>query len=273
MKRRTLFFFALPCCTAALLDAQVSAPKIGFARYADSTVHAVYGVQSAFVVSDKPVGVADAASFSDYGGLLSTNGRIQLLDRAASLIAEYDSGESRPVLGIDGDLTSAIAWLPGRHALLHWNGKSLAIIQTNDGLEQVTSVRVQSATSAKLLISERGGAVSEAVVSLETGNLVSMTLLPGVQAPAYQQNSFVLFQDANGLEIQSPAGEALRTFPLSAGDVRFERMSSEWLHLSSRTTKQNWVLHLTKRGAQLAELPETAARSTAASPIQQETTK
>jgi hypothetical protein len=46
-----------------------------------------------------------------------------------------------------------------------------------------------------------------------------------------------------------------RTIPLRAGDLKFERMSTEWLHVSSQNTKREWVLHLNSTVSELSELP------------------
>lgn len=267
MKRTILVSFAVSCFATGLLQAQIRAPKVGVARYADSTVRAVYGIDSAFVIDRQAIGSADAISFSDLGGLLSAAGRITLVDSRLSVVAECDSLEKAPLLNMDGGLRSAIAWLPSRQALLHWNGESFVLTRVNGAvLNRVTSVRVESRTSAKLLFSE-GDAVFEALVSLKTGDLISMSPLPGIQAPAYQQGSFVLFRDKNGLEIES-AGEATRTIALQAADLTFERMSSDWLHLSSSTTGQNWVLHLDSQIARLAELPESPVKPTFVAAVQ-----
>lgn len=266
MNRPILFSSVLSFCLAACLHAQVNAPKVGIVRYSDHSVHAVFGVADDFVISPHVIASADAISFSDSGGLIANNGHIQLIGPSSTVIAEYDSGESAPVLNIDGALTTAIAWLPAQRALLRWNGKSF-ILTTLIGelLGPVTSVRVENKT-AKLLQTETGGVVSEATVSLETGYLTSLDVLPGVVGPAFQQHSFVLFHDQRGLEIAS--GNATpRALPLTAPDLTFERMSSDWLHLASAATKQNWIVHLNSTTLELSELP--AAPVSAAQEVQQ----
>lgn len=259
MKRRILLPFVLPFL-AGSLPAQVATPKIGVARYADSSVRTVFGVSDNFIVSAQGLASADAVSFSDSGGLLSKSGHIQLIAPSGKILAEYDSGESMPILNVDGDLTSAIAWLPTQYALLHWNGKSFVTTNVNAPLfGRVTALRVSNSKTACLLLAEPNGVVSEAAISLDTGNLVGLNVLPGVAAPAFAQQGFVLFHDEHGLEIASGSG-APRTLPLPASDLTFERMSSDWLHLTSPATKQNWALHLTKTVLELSELPPPPAR-------------
>ena len=255
MKLRTIISLALPLWLAATLQAQIRAPKVGFVRYSDGTVRATYGLEANFIVGSQTPIAADAVSFSDLGGLISRGGRIRLVGRDASVIAEYDSTETAPVLNVDGDLTTAIAWLPSRHALLHWNGKSFVLTSLTSAIsENVNSLRVQSPNSAKLLVTAGDRSVLEATVSLDTGDLVAMNPLPGVHAPAFLQHSFVVFHDHEGLEIESSDG-VIRTISLSASDLTIERMSSDWLHLSSAATKQDWALHLSSAALNLSQLP------------------
>lgn len=272
MKRRILFSSALSFCLAGWLPAQVNTPKIGIARYTDNSVRAVFGVHDDFVVSPQVIGSADAISFSDSGGLLAKDGHIQLIGPSSAIIAEYDSGESSPVLNVDGDLTTALAWLPAHHALLRWNGKSFVLTAVSgELLGPVTSVRLENPTTAKLLQTEAGGVVSEVTISLETGYVISLNVLPGVTGPAFRQHAFVLFHDDRGLEIVS-GNRPPRTLPLPATDLTFERMSSDWVHLASASTKQNWVLHLNSTTLELSELPAPPSRSLA-SPVTAEVQK
>ncbi len=255
MKTRLVFFLLASVCPATWLEAQVGAPKVGVARYSDNSVHAVFGVHDDFVISAQVIGSAEAISFSDSGGLLAKNGRIQLIGPSSALVAEYESGESTPVLNVDGDLTTAIAWLPERHALLHWNGKSFVLTDVASPLlGPVTSLRLENQATAQLLVTERGGIVSEATISLETGYLISLSVLPGVGGPAFRQHSFILFHDERGLEVAS-GSTVPRILPVSAADLTIERMSSDWLHLASASSKQNWILHLSNTALELSELP------------------
>jgi hypothetical protein len=255
MRHHVLFSPALPLLLAGWLQAQISAPRIGVVRYSDNSVHAVFGVHDNFVVKSEAIGSAEAISFSDFGGLVATHGHIQLIGPSSEIIAEYDAGESTPLLNVDGDLTTAIAWLPTKRALLHWNQKSFAFTELQEDLPgRVTSLRAATPITAKLLLAEAGGAVSEVTISLETGSVISLHVLPGVAAPAFAQHSFVLFHSERGLELESGSG-ALRALPISATDLIFERMSSDWLHLASAATKQNWVVHLNERDLELSELP------------------
>jgi hypothetical protein len=255
MKLRIVLSLALLICPAAVV-AQLSVPKIGVARYVDHTVHGINGLEANLVVDSQILSSADAVSFSDAGGLVSAAGRIQLLTIQGAVVGEFNANESKPVLNIDGGLTTAIAWLPSRHLLVHWNGSSFSETQVvgADLPGEVTSVQAISPTLAKLLANDPTGNAFQASVSLETGNILSLVLLPGIKGPAFQQNGFIVSQGPNGLDIQAPNG-SVRTLPLSASTLQFERMSSEWVHIASPTTHQDWALHLASKALQLSILP------------------
>lgn len=253
MERRLLLVL-LNCCLAASLHAQVNTPRIGFARYADGSVRAVYGLPSDFVIDPKPIAYAEAASFSQSGGLISQAGQIQLVDSAFSVRGTYNAGEMLPLLNMGDDQQSAIAWLPGRNALLHWIGSSFVEVKLSEPLQQVTSVWVDSSHVAKLLLNETGQSLVEATVDLNTGNVVSRNLLPGISSPAYESGTLLIFADKQGLEIETRNG-VRRTFSGIPSNVVMERMSTGWFHISSPATGQNWALHLRGETASLAELP------------------
>ena len=226
------------------------------ARYADHTVRGINGLEANLLVNSQTFASAEAASFSDAGGLVATAGRIQLVTLQGTVAGEFNSSEPSPVLNIDGALTTAIAWLPSRGLLIYWNGTSFSQTQINGAAipGEVTSVQAVSSSVARLLANDSRGNVFQLNVSLETGNVVSQDLLPGIKGPAFQQYGFIVSQGSNGLDIQAPNGP-LRTLPFSAPAVRFERMSSGWVHISSPATHQDWALHLTNSALQLSILP------------------
>jgi hypothetical protein len=259
MKLPIFCSIALLWLAAPGIYAQVStpsAPKPGMARYSDRTVHSIYGLESNLLVNDQLLSEADAISFSDAGGLVSIAGQIQLLNASGAVVGEYNSGERSPVLNMDGDFTMAIAWLPSRSAIAYWNGQSFVTVEVASGSlpGKVTSIQMLNTAAAKMLASDGSGNVFAVLVSLGTGQITSVNLLPGIKGPAFQQYSFVVSHDADGLHIEAPNG-TVRTLPLVAAEVTFERMSSDWVHLSSAATAQDWALHLNATALQLSQLP------------------
>ncbi len=261
MKLQTFVFLAVPICLAGWLQAQVSAPKLGVVRYADGTVRPIYGIEANFIVGKQMLPIADAVSFSDFGGLVAANGRIQLVGVRGALVAEYNAHERKPLLNIDQDLTTAIVYLPSREALLRWNGKSFVLIQLTRGSfpGTVTSVQAMGAHAAKLLMTTRDGNVSELTMSLDTGQLTSVKFLPGIEGPAFLHHAFVLFRGKHGFEVEAPDGSR-RTISVAPKDLTIDQMSSDWLHLTSSTTKQDWALQLNGSTLQLSELPGAPAQ-------------
>lgn len=259
MKLRIFCSIALLWFAAPGIYAQISAPsapKPGMARYSDRTVHSIYGLESNLLVNDQLLSEADAASFSDAGGLVSIAGQIQLLNSSGAVVGEYDSAERSPVLNIDGGFTTAGAWLPSRSSIAYWNGQSFVTAEVaRGGLPgNITSVRILNGTSARMLANDAGGNVFAVLVSLGTGQITSVNVLPGVKGPAFQQYSFVVSADASGLHIEAPNG-TIRTLPVVAVNMTFERMSSDWVHVSSAATGQDWALHLNATTLHLSQLP------------------
>ena len=269
----TLTLCALALCVTQTLPAQLSAPKAGVVRYSDGTVHAVYGLPANYIVGSQVLASADAVSFSDRGGIVAKNGRILLVDPSFHTLAEYDSGESSPLLNIDEDLTSAVAWLPTQRSLVYWTGSAFVAVAVNGSAVTgaVTSVWLANERTAKMIAANPDGGVSQASVSLRSGELTSLDALPGIRETAFHQQSFLVFQDANVLTIASPSA-VVRTLSLPAsqvnGQLKFERMSSNALHVFFPGTNLNWVLHLGASVApQLAQLPANSTATVTASSL------
>jgi hypothetical protein len=255
MKRYLLFF---TCCV--LLPAQVGAPNVGSARFAGH-VFAVHGIPANFLVAKTPWTSAAAVSFSDAGGLLSQNGTVTLTGPDGVSLADYASGEAAPVLNIDGPLTTAVAWLPSKNALLHWNGAAFILQEVNDSAfaGEVTYLHLISPRMAGVLVTHGDNSVSAITVSVDTGEVLSADLLPSAHGRAFVQCSFVVSEDKQGLVVESASGErrtiTLAQNPLPEGDLNIERMSTDWLHISSASTGQHWALFLNSKDLRLSALP------------------
>src|ERR1700761_3335813 len=103
--RRLLALLILP----ALGFGQIKAQRIGFVRYADASVRAIYGLPASFVVGQPMASAVKAASFSDQGGILSAAGQLQVVTDSGSIAAQTAGGDA--VVGIDGALSTALAYL------------------------------------------------------------------------------------------------------------------------------------------------------------------
>jgi hypothetical protein len=253
-----LYFALFACC--GLLPAQVGAPNVGFARFA-GRVFAVHGIPANLLVAKTPWTSADALSFSDAGGLLAQNGTIVLIGPDGTSLADYAAAEAAPVLNIDGPLASAVAWLPSKHALLHWDGTAFILREVNDSLfaGEVTCLRLVSSGAALLLVTHADASVSAVTVSLGSGEVTSIDSLPSAHGRAFVQRSLFLSEDKAGLVIESTAGVrrtlALVQDPLPDGDLTIERMSTDWLHISSASTGKHWALYMNGNNLRLSVLP------------------
>jgi hypothetical protein len=268
MKLRIVFSFALVLCLTCGALAEVNAPKLGIARYADRTVFQINGLESNLLVNSQ-LSSADALSFSDTGGLVAAGGEIQLMAVDGAVVGTYSSTETAPVLNIDNALTTAIAWLPSLKELVRWNGQAFVATQLSGAQVpgKVTSIQLTSASTVRLLANDGNNNVFAVAVSLATGLVTSVDLVPGITGPAFEQYGFVVSHDASGLHVTAGNG-SVRTLPLSAPDLTIERMGTDWLHLGS-TTGDDWVLHLNPTTLHLSQLPHPeAVRRLAPRPLQ-----
>jgi hypothetical protein len=235
---------------------QLSAPRVGVIRYASGGVYLLFGLPGSYVIGPRLLNGADSVSFSEQGGLVARKGLLALLRSDFSAAAVFETSESNPMLGMDGDLTTAIAWLPSAQKLTHWNGQAFVSVSVPDLLREgdVDFVSKRDSKTAVLLLHSPSGFVSEASVSLETGQITSVTTIAGAHGRSFRYQSFVLCLDNHELVITTPVTGNTKMFPLAAGDLRIEQVSSDCLHLQSRTTQRDWLLHFRNGDFDLAEL-------------------
>lgn len=255
----SIFRAFLPFARLSLLCvpllAQVGVPKVGIVRYPDGTFHTVQGLPANMIVSDLPLDPAQAASFSDAGGLTWQGSVMRLLASDLSTVAEWPVAE-RPLLAMDGAATSALAWLPAAHTLLHWNGAAFDIfdVAESDVEGKVTDLQSAGPRQARLLVLHADDSVSRVTVSLRNGSLVSSEPLAGVHGFAFGQSFLIVSASGKDLVADNLRGFS-RSVPLPAPDLVMERMSNNWLHLYSPGLRQNWALHVTQGDLSLSMLP------------------
>lgn len=266
MKTTLLGLTGLVCCAAAWAGG-VLTPQVGMVRYSDGALYPLFGLHANFLTGDRAFSLVQAASFSDQGGLISTRGRIMLLDANASVQGSYMAGEESPVLNMDGSAVGAIAWLPRSSELLTWPGGQPTTIAVGQGAlgGQVDALWMVG-TNAELLITENDGSTALVTVSLPGGNVTNVSAIPGVSGPVFEQQSFLLFHDSNGLEVQASNGST-RTLPITPADLQFEHIGTDWVHVSSPSAQRDWVLHLNATTLQISELPAPAQNSPLSKPM------
>jgi hypothetical protein len=259
------FVFVLLLCFATLQTLcgqiaaanQLGAPRVGVVRYANGVVYLLYGLPGSYVTGPRVLDGADEVSFSERGGLVARKGSLTLLRSDLSTAGTFDAGEINPLLGMSGDLTTAIAWLPSAQKLVHWNGQAFVSVSAPDLAREgnVSFVSKRDSKTASLLLHSPDGFVSEAFVSLEAGQVLSVTAIAGAHGPSFRHKSFVLFLDNRDLVITTPVNGATKRFPLAAEDLRFAEAASDCLHLRSSKAQRDWLIHFHGGGLELTELP------------------
>ncbi len=253
---KLLFTGSLLCVLlATCLDAQIQPPRAGFVRYGGLPVQGLYGIPGNFIPAGSAFGMVGAVSFSDADGLVFAGGRVVLARLDGSIIAAFDYQGPPPLLN-SVDAKNAVAWLPGTHSLLVWDGKQFSALAFDDSVldGSICSVSLGSTKVARFLVTHPDGTVSGATVSLTSGNVISSDLLPGVHGPAFQFGALAIWRDDRGLEIQSANG-SLETLAAPVGLFTAEQMSSQWVHLYFSSNGTHWALHLGAGGASLTRLP------------------
>ncbi len=238
----------LSLALASTLGAQVSAPIPGFARNGALPIKTIYGVAGSLVANPSMLGSADALAFADRFGIIAAGGEVKMLRSNGSDLGHFETRENHPVLNLDSDPASAVAWLPESHSLLFWNNNQWQQVAV-EGLPEgatVTSVTRDSANSSRLLLTQTDASVLAVTIALPQGSVISIDLLPGVRGPAFQFGSKLIWANEQDLDIGSPSGAVEHTLPLpAAGVFSAERMSSQWVHLYFPAGGgTHWALHL-----------------------------
>ena len=243
-------------------SSQVTAPRLGLVRYGDGGVYPIYGVAGNYVVGPRFLDSVDRLSFSQGGGLLVRQGALLLIDSNLQTVASFDTGGDTPTVAVGKDLGSAIAWLPARHLVVYSNGTALRSVAVADSTwnGQVIDLEKSSLDSASLLLlNSEMGAVEEARVSLTTGAVLSISSLAGAAARVFRQGDTLFCLNLEKLNVTSMGTGAIRSIPIHAQDLTFERVSSNAIHLHSPSSGRDWLLHTSGEkpgdGPWLYELP------------------
>lgn len=258
MKLPALLAICLGVTASIAANCQLATPSVGYVRYASGDVRSIYGLQGNYIVGDSPLSSAEAVSFSEAGGLILRSGTLVLVDSKLATVATAEVHESSALLRIDDAPETAVAWLPGARALVHWNGKSLAAASLSSIGERdtVTSVRKLDANTASLLVSKPDGTLARHRISLRTGELKSSLAVPAACNSTWEDGSRIFCFSDRKLSVLSPVGDILQAFPLPVdGSIAIEQASARCLHLSGRTAGEDWLLHLDDKDLQLYQLP------------------
>jgi hypothetical protein len=260
MKRFVVCSWAV-LSASLLLDAQLTVPGLGLARFSDGSVHPISGVSANLIVEPQAIATAASASFSDSVGLIYANGLIQLMRIDGTVLGEYRTDEPQPLLNINGPAQSAAVWLPSKRLLLHWNGTKFEEIAIDDSLfgGRVTFVRLASNTSVQFFAVQTNSSVTQISVALPSARVTSLDNEPGANGAIFVQQGWRFSQDEYGLIAERFDGSrqsiALSKQPLPANDLLMEQMSDHWLHVSSRSTGAGWAVFVSVAKFDVSLLP------------------
>lgn len=252
----------LPICLGLLVsvaaNCQLAIPSVGYVRYANDGVRGIYGLEGNYIVSRSVLAQADAASFSTAGGLIFNSGSLALVDPELVAVSTTAIEDSDPIVRLDGSLNTAIAWLPKSHALMHWNGESFVRTAVSGIGEEgiVTSVRKLDARTASLLVSKPDSTVVRYRLSLQTGEIKSLTAVPNALGYAFEIGDRILGFKEGKLSVFSQVGETLQTLtvPVDSG-LLIAQVSTKCLHLNTKKPGEDWLLHLDGNDLRLYRLP------------------
>jgi hypothetical protein len=183
------------------------------------------------------------------------------------VLGEYQSGEPRPILNIDSSLLSAVVWLPSKHMLLGWDGRAFTATTIEDSAfgGEVTFVRQAPGKTVELFVEQADNSVAKLTVSLSEGRLLNAETEPAAHGAVFVQRGWMLSQNGRGLMGELPNGNRqtmeLSKEPLPGDDLRIERMSNDWLHVSSQSTGTNWAVYLTATKLSVSLLPSPVRES------------
>ncbi len=239
-----------------VLSGQVTQPNAGFSRFPDGTVRPVYGLPESLIVGGPMLGSATAASFSEGGGVVATTGQVELLRPDGSSATKYPCTEAHPVVNIDDMPNTAIVWLPSTQTILHVEGGTFVPTTLSIPLAaNVTDIQRNGHTAQILGVD--GRAVLEWTISLDSGDLISERVLPGITGSAFRFGRFLIYNSREGLQIQNPNGSAIST-GINSADCTIERMSKDSVHAACASGTQ-WVLRIQGESVQRSELPGVPA--------------
>jgi hypothetical protein len=231
-------------------------PRMATIREQDGTLRPVWGIAANLITGDPlPIGIVQAAAFSNSAGIVLSEGAVRLLTPDGAEIGAYPTSETKPVLAISGLATTAIAWLPADGKLVRWDGSRFVAIRPDVAAigGTVTDIYLRNDTHAELLVRTDDNSVTRATISLSERRVVHVEGgIPALKGNAIQLDSSLLFEDASGLEIESPSG-SMKTLPMHEADLTYERAGASCIHLSASDGRQ-WLLYMNGSEPALSEI-------------------
>ena len=251
--------FVLIAFSTAITAGAITDPLVGLVRYTNGVVATVYGVSGSYVTRQITSESANGLSFSKAGGILATADALELISSSLTTISRFDTAESAPLVSMGETEDSALAWLPSRRSIVHWTGTDWTVSPEVAQLpsNNVSSISFETQTTASLLVRMPDDSVAKALVSLKTGEMLSLTLQPGVINNAFAFRDWIICARGNRLDLQKADGTE-KLIPLGATGVhtvQFERAGTNDVHIYTSQPVRDWMLHFGNETLSLTELP------------------
>jgi hypothetical protein len=225
----------------------------------------VWGLAANLITGDAlPVEKVEAAAFSDEAGIVLSAGAVRMVTLEGVELGAYSTAESKPLLSISGSANTAIAWLPSEGKLVRWDRSSFVSSRIDSAVLPGTAVDIylRDGRRVEFLLADGSGSLTRASVSLSGGSVSSDGSVPRGCHLAIRIGSFLVFQDADALQIESQKG-VMKSLPLRETELHYERASAMCIHLTASDGRQ-WLLQLDGIEPLLSEIP--AAHSSAGVP-------
>ena len=245
---KTAVLTLLSIC-AAWAQPALDAPQLGFIQDANSVLRPVYGIAGNFLIGPgAATGVVSSAS-SGLFGWIKTDSELILIDRHGQPMANVDAPSGQALFAFAQDGTPSLAFLVGTGSLIQWNAGSFQQVASIDG-NAVLSIASPDSDHAALIV-QRDDGLWDLRLLLRTGEIVSGTALPGVQAPVLMLPAGdLIYTDHNGLVIRSADGLERRGSAQLPENFTFRQMGDGWIQLG------NSAARITAGREQFYALPE-----------------
>lgn len=250
-------------CAASIALAAISAPlplrapQVGIIRDAAHNLRPVYGF-SGNLITGEPLPPRDvlAASFSDQAGIVLTPGAVKLLSIDGEERGAYATTEAEPVLSIAGPAETAIAWLPSENKLVRWTGRAFSEVPVNTSEipGPVMGLEMRRADSIDLFVKSQSDSVDALRISLKGGAISRVATYADAYGQAVAAGQAVVFSGPGGLHISSDL-RPVDPIVLPDSQVKLEKSSSGWIHVSSSDGNRDWMLRVDGVHPVLSELP------------------
>ncbi len=247
---KTLLTLSLAC--AAWAQNTLTPPQIGFMRDPAGGLRPVFGIAGNFLPGDAVVeGVVSAASSGTFG-LAKTDSALIVVDRQGRRLASVDVLEGSALFAFSRTGAPALMYLPTMKRLSAWSEGTFRNMPLDDSMigGAMISIAAPDAEHVAMIV-QRHDVLWELSIRLETGEIESQMLLPGVTAPALLlANGDLIYSDSNGIVIRQPDTSERHVDAQLPDRFALQQMAEDWIQLAQ------FAIRITPDREQVYQLPE-----------------